>query len=668
MASPVQCHLAMSPAISSAITPLLILQTYPYAVAATRNHERVRTPSMPLHRPKTTFILCVYLLILASVPLAQCYPLLLPQSSYPQSLHSAPASLYTTATKNTTKEQGVKRCPRSTGNGDLYGLGIRLGIYLQWLSSHITHTVSPASAAATHDANSVFLLAILIALTTGTARPRKWIRAEEAYVVLLIAWGFVGTVVGVAGVRLRGLEGHGGGLGARKWVRGRVDAWSCKSKDKAEDGDEEAKVVDNDDTTWWSWAQKPLSRMRRWTLMTDPSAPTPPRHKRKRAARLTLSAASVIKHPSLSWSGILWRSSILSYLAGLNAVAIALVSAVVLVFIVQVLLLAARGKFRAWWAKIAVGKNTHPTGQDGQKTANRQNTLSPEIETAARPKGKQPASGSNKISSPPKRKRTNTSTSSGHRRSNSWPVAVAAASASAMGKPIQPIIFGVRDVIAQWFVRKEAEQQKEIEEHKYDKQRKQKRRTKQRSQPPPPENPESVENAELDVVWKPFMALMMNHGEERQGDAGGHVEMRRLQRHDGQTAAHRRSRDGGGGVDRPKAPPPPPPPKHNHIHAANTDTAPPHPHPTIRLTTHILTLLSIGLFIVSIEATLSLASLSSINDISSIGQLIPFIIGLASFAASLRVLAIEMYRRRNPDWRDWAWEAALVKNHIVIDA
>lgn len=339
------------------------------------------------------------------------------------------------------------------------------------------------------------------------------------------------------------------------------------------------------------------------------------------------------------------------------SVAIALVSAVVLVFIVQVLLLAARGKFRAWWAKIAVGKNTHPTGQDGQKTANRQNTLSPEIETAARPKGKQPASGSNKISSPPKRKRTNTSTSSGHRRSNSWPVAVAAASASAMGKPIQPIIFGVRDVIAQWFVRKEAEQQKEIEEHKYDKQRKQKRRTKQRSQPPPPENPESVENAELDVVWKPFMALMMNHGEERQGDAGGHVEMRRLQRHDGQTAAHRRSRDGGGGVDRPKAPPPPPP-KHNHIHAANTDTAPPHPHPTIRLTTHILTLLSIGLFIVSIEATLSLASLSSINDISSIGQLIPFIIGLASFAASLRVLAIEMYRRRNPDWRDWAWEVS----------
>ncbi|KAK7535835.1 uncharacterized protein J3D65DRAFT_391410 [Phyllosticta citribraziliensis] len=253
--------------------------------------------------------LCIFVALAAS-PLAHSYPISTSHSTRPRHVLPALPALPTTRSETVNATDEHPRCPSCPGNGDLYGLGIRLGIYLQWMSSHILHTVSPASAAATHDANSVFLLAILIALTTGTARQRKWIRAEEAYIVLLVAWGFVGTVVSVTGVRLGGLEGRS--VCGWGWVKRRIRGWVWRKRARGKN-EGKGKIGEELDARWWS----PLKSF--WARTPAEKKTASPRRRRKRVLRLTLGAASVVKHPSFSWAGVFWRSSILSYLTALNA-------------------------------------------------------------------------------------------------------------------------------------------------------------------------------------------------------------------------------------------------------------------------------------------------------------------------------------------------------------
>ena len=72
-------------------------------------------------------------------------------------------------------------CTPFEGNSDLYGLGIRLGVYLQWISAWISLLLDPNSAQSIYDTNSVFVFAImvasLIAAQQGTA-------AIEVYIML----------------------------------------------------------------------------------------------------------------------------------------------------------------------------------------------------------------------------------------------------------------------------------------------------------------------------------------------------------------------------------------------------------------------------------------------------------------------------------------------------
>lgn len=63
-------------------------------------------------------------------------------------------------------------CDGFEGNSDLYGLGIRLGVYLQWVSSWLIQTLNPNGIMTTHDTNSIFVLAILVAMISATARGR----------------------------------------------------------------------------------------------------------------------------------------------------------------------------------------------------------------------------------------------------------------------------------------------------------------------------------------------------------------------------------------------------------------------------------------------------------------------------------------------------------------
>jgi hypothetical protein len=61
-------------------------------------------------------------------------------------------------------------CTPFEGNSDLYGLGIRIGVYLQWISVWINLLLDPESAQATYDANSTFVFAIIIATVIAAQR------------------------------------------------------------------------------------------------------------------------------------------------------------------------------------------------------------------------------------------------------------------------------------------------------------------------------------------------------------------------------------------------------------------------------------------------------------------------------------------------------------------
>lgn len=54
-------------------------------------------------------------------------------------------------------------------SGDYYGLGVRLGIYFTWLSSWLANVFVPSEIAGALDANSIFLLSVLISIFYGTA-------------------------------------------------------------------------------------------------------------------------------------------------------------------------------------------------------------------------------------------------------------------------------------------------------------------------------------------------------------------------------------------------------------------------------------------------------------------------------------------------------------------
>jgi hypothetical protein len=92
-------------------------------------------------------------------------------------------------------------CGPIDGNSDLYGLGIRVGVYLQWFSSWFSLLVEPASAQEIHEVNSVFVFAIIIA-TTLAARAHILLPVE-AYIMLQFGFGYFFTTMSIIGVRLQ---------------------------------------------------------------------------------------------------------------------------------------------------------------------------------------------------------------------------------------------------------------------------------------------------------------------------------------------------------------------------------------------------------------------------------------------------------------------------------
>ena len=87
---------------------------------------------------------------------------------------------------------------------DLYGLGIRLGVYLQWVSSWLSNSLNPIGATLNHDANSIFVLAIACALISVAVSGE--VHPVEGYIMLLICYGYFLTVLTIFGLRLRLLD------------------------------------------------------------------------------------------------------------------------------------------------------------------------------------------------------------------------------------------------------------------------------------------------------------------------------------------------------------------------------------------------------------------------------------------------------------------------------
>ena len=212
------------------------------------------------------------------------------------------------------------RCQPFEGNPDFYGLGIRLGVYLQWSSSWLTNTLNPNAAAVNHDANSIFVLAIIVAVFVSLGN--NTIQPIEAYIMLLFCFGFFYTVLSHLGIRLYLMDA----TSSVKLVKRIHD-----HRRRAHDRRIFAQQKPSTNMTGSIWAgvlpakkQNSASNVSSWQNRLDSllrplliwQAPAAFLGTLKLA--ISFKTASFLKHPSVSWGGVAWRSAIASLVSAAN--------------------------------------------------------------------------------------------------------------------------------------------------------------------------------------------------------------------------------------------------------------------------------------------------------------------------------------------------------------
>ena len=110
----------------------------------------------------------------------------LPHNTFPPAIISP--------TPRTTHECGF------AGNSDFYGLGIRLGVYLQWLTSLLANHFLAEAISDALDTNAIFVLALFVALILATAQMN--VRAAEVVVLLQLCFGFLFSILSIWGHRI----------------------------------------------------------------------------------------------------------------------------------------------------------------------------------------------------------------------------------------------------------------------------------------------------------------------------------------------------------------------------------------------------------------------------------------------------------------------------------
>ncbi|KAK0744939.1 hypothetical protein B0T21DRAFT_279850 [Apiosordaria backusii] len=74
------------------------------------------------------------------------------------------------------------------GNGDIYGMGVRVGIYLQWATSVLAEHLHEPAVESTRGANTIFQFAMLAGLILITTSKAIETRAIEGYITLLFCF------------------------------------------------------------------------------------------------------------------------------------------------------------------------------------------------------------------------------------------------------------------------------------------------------------------------------------------------------------------------------------------------------------------------------------------------------------------------------------------------
>jgi hypothetical protein len=90
------------------------------------------------------------------------------------------------------------------GNSDLYGLGIRLGIYMQWLSALIVYGWYPDGRQSLNETYIIFLFAVIVVIIVQTLQVTRTY-AIEILILNYIIFGGAYTVL-ITGVRRRHLD------------------------------------------------------------------------------------------------------------------------------------------------------------------------------------------------------------------------------------------------------------------------------------------------------------------------------------------------------------------------------------------------------------------------------------------------------------------------------
>ena len=97
---------------------------------------------------------------------------------------------------NTTS--APKQCSHA-GKPDFYGLGIRVGMYLQLITAVLANYLHINAVSDNLSTNAIFLMALFIAMVTATTRAD--LRAEEVVILLQLCFGFLLSVLALLGSR-----------------------------------------------------------------------------------------------------------------------------------------------------------------------------------------------------------------------------------------------------------------------------------------------------------------------------------------------------------------------------------------------------------------------------------------------------------------------------------
>jgi hypothetical protein len=184
----------------------------------------------------------------------------------------------------------IPLCEGFPGNPDLYGLGIRCGVYLQWVSTWLSISFEPESAQETHGVNSIFVLAILIAVVQAASSNN--LRPIEAIIMLQICYGYLFTVMSIFGLRLQLL-----GYARTARLAEAIERFKKKVQEATQ---KKRHTKPNTDLVKRSFKKRILRFLLKLFTFGTLSIP--------------LSHISFLKDRHLSWAGVFWRSTISTFL------------------------------------------------------------------------------------------------------------------------------------------------------------------------------------------------------------------------------------------------------------------------------------------------------------------------------------------------------------------